>query len=62
MESRGGGGGGAPNLGNNNDNTTTTTATATEEQAVTGLSEGQLSPKEEQQAVEEETVTGTPSP
>lgn len=65
----GGGGGGAPNLGNNNDNTTsnvndttTTTATATEEQAVTGLSEGQLSPKEEQQAVEEETVTGTPSP
>src|SRR5688572_6627932 len=40
----GGGGGGAPNLGNNNDNTTTTTATATEEQAVTGLSEGQLSP------------------
>lgn len=65
----GGGGGGAPNLGNNNDNTTsnvndttTTTATATEEQAVTGLSEGQLSPEEEQQAVEEETVTGTPSP
>ena len=65
----GGGGGGAPNLGNNNDNTTSnvndttsTTATATEEQAVTGLSEGQLSPKEEQQAVEEETVTGTPSP
>lgn len=65
----GGGGGGAPNLGSNNDNTTsnvndttTTTATATEEQAVTGLSEGQLSPKEEQQAVEEETVTGTPSP
>lgn len=65
----GGGGGGALNLGNNNDNTTsnvndttTTTATATEEQAVTGLSEGQLSPKEEQQAVEEETVTGTPSP
>ncbi len=65
----GGGGGGAPNLSNNNDNTTsnvndttTTTATATEEQAVTGLSEGQLSPKEEQQAVEEETVTGTPSP
>lgn len=64
-----GGSGGAPNLGNNNDNTTsnvndttTTTATATEEQAVTGLSEGQLSPKEEQQAVEEETVTGTPSP
>lgn len=57
-----GGGGGAPNLGNNNDNTTTTAATATEEQAVTGLSEGQLSPKEEQQAVEEETVTGTPSP
>ena len=64
----GGGGGGAPNLGNNNDNTTSnvndttsTTATATEEQAVTGLSEGQLSP-EEQQAVEEETVTGTPSP
>jgi len=64
-----GDGGGAPNLGNNNDNTTsnvndttTTTATATEEQAVTGLSEGQLSPKEEQQAVEEETVTGTPSP
>jgi hypothetical protein len=65
----GGGGGGAPNLGNNNDNTTsnvndttTTTATATEEQAVTGLSEGQLSPEEEEQAVEEETVTGTPSP
>lgn len=65
----GGGGGGAPSLGNNNDNTTsnvndttTTTATATEEQAVTGLSEGQLSPEEEQQAVEEETVTGTPSP
>lgn len=58
----GGGGGGAPNLGNNNDNTTTTTATAIDEQAVTGLSEGQLSPKEEQQAVEEETVTGTPSP
>lgn len=65
----GGGGGGAPNLANNNDNTTsnvndttTTTATATEEQAVTGLSEGQLSPEEEQQAVEEETVTGTPSP
>ena len=59
----GGGGGGAPNLGNNNnDNTTTTTATATEEQAVTGLSEGQLSPEEEQQAVEEETVTGTSSP
>ena len=68
----GGGGGGAPNLGNNNNNndnttsnvndTTTTTATATEEQAVTGLSEGQLSPEEEQQAVEEETVTGTPSP
>lgn len=65
----GGGGGGAPNLGNNNDNTTsnvndttTITATATEEQAVTGLSEGQLSPEEEQQAVEEETVTGTPSP
>lgn len=65
----GGGGGGAPNLGSNNDNTTsnvndttTTTATATEEQAVTGLSEGQLSPEEEQQAVEEETVTGTPSP
>jgi hypothetical protein len=65
----GGGGEGAPNLGNNNDNTTsnvndttTTTATATEEQAVTGLSEGQLSPEEEQQAVEEETVTGTPSP
>ena len=66
----GGGGGGAPNLGNNNNDnttsnvndTTTTTATATEEQAVTGLSEGQLSPKEEQQAVEEETVTGTPSP
>jgi hypothetical protein len=65
----GGGGGGAPNLGNNNDNTTsnvndttTTTTTATEEQAVTGLSEGQLSPEEEQQAVEEETVTGTPSP
>jgi len=66
-----GGGGGAPNLGNNNNNdnttsnvndTTTTTATATEEQAVTGLSEGQLSPEEEQQAVEEETVTGTPSP
>ena len=64
-----GGSGGAPNLGNNNDNTTsnvndttTTTATATEEQAVTGLSEGQLSPEEEQQAVEEETVTGTPSP
>ena len=64
-----GGGGGAPNLGSNNDNTTsnvndttTTTATATEEQAVTGLSEGQLSPEEEQQAVEEETVTGTPSP
>ncbi|MDW0121471.1 MAG: hypothetical protein QOK81_02520 [Nitrososphaeraceae archaeon] len=65
----GGGGGGAPNLGSNNDNTTsnvndttTTTATATEEQAITGLSEGQLSPEEEQQAVEEETVTGTPSP
>ena len=66
----GGGGGGAPNLGNNNNDnttsnvndTTTTTATATEEQAVTGLSEGQLSPEEEQQAVEEETVTGTPSP
>jgi hypothetical protein len=65
----GGSGEGAPNLGNNNDNTTsnvndttTTTATATEEQAVTGLSEGQLSPEEEQQAVEEETVTGTPSP
>lgn len=65
-----GGGGGAPNLGNNNNDnttsnvndTTTTTATATEEQAVTGLSEGQLSPEEEQQAVEEETVTGTPSP
>jgi hypothetical protein len=64
-----GGGGGAPNLGSNNDNTTsnvndttTTTATATEEQAITGLSEGQLSPEEEQQAVEEETVTGTPSP
>jgi hypothetical protein len=66
-----GGGGGAPNLGNNNNNdnttsnvndTTKTTATATEEQAVTGLSEGQLSPEEEQQAVEEETVTGTPSP
>jgi hypothetical protein len=64
-----GGGRGAPNLGNNNDNTTsnvndttTTTATATEEQAVTELSEGQLSPEEEQQAVEEETVTGTPSP
>jgi hypothetical protein len=66
-----GGSGGAPNLGNNNNNdnttsnvndTTKTTATATEEQAVTGLSEGQLSPEEEQQAVEEETVTGTPSP
>jgi hypothetical protein len=64
-----GGGGGAPNLGSNNDNTTsnvndttTTTATATVEQAITGLSEGQLSPEEEQQAVEEETVTGTPSP
>lgn len=66
----GGGGGGAPNLGNNNNDnttsnvndTTTTTATATQEQAVTGLSEGQLSPEEEEQAVEEETVTGTPSP
>ena len=64
-----GGGGGAPNLGNNNDNTTsnvndttTTTATATEEQTVTGLSDGQLSPEEEQQAVEVDTVTGTPSP